>query len=534
MLERLSYELYIIFERIAKDNSKDIISSKDILIEIVNDEFGYFDYILNEYKTTKENVIKIINSIKDIEHKSNEYFLNKPLSINVLNIYNKSVQIANKDKSEYIYIEHIIYAMLDEATSISYKALNCFIYDMKKLKQEYNDVYEYEGTCDSLVNITKEVDEFDHIVSRDLEIKKIIEGLNRYKKKNVLLVGDCGVGKTELAYEVARIYKRNKEEYTFYELKIQALLSNTKYRGDLEYKLSEVIEKITKENVILFIDEIHLLLKSSDNQNDISNYLKPLLVKDICIIGATTQYEYRNYILKDKAFLRRFNKIVVKEPTITETYNILIERKNKYEKYHGITISNKNILNLIKYSNRITMQKFPDKAFDLLDLSMTKCKLKNKKEVTIKEIKEVIYEYLNIKGEKEIKKYIDLKENKVKVIYETNESIDDRLKDIKKTLKLQDEDILYINTESNLDSYNYYLGSTKGYVGYEEGGVFNNFLLKKELEVIVLKYNEITKTIKKILDSIQKGIFYDNKDNEINLINKIFVIVNNQKPQIGF
>ena len=218
----------------------------------------------------------------------------------------------------------------------------------------------------------------DPVIGRDDEIRKIIEVLARKTKNNVILLGEPGVGKTAIIEGLAqRIVKddvpfslRNK---TIYELDMGALVAGAKYRGEFEERLKAVLNKIKESDgkIILFIDEIHLIVGAgkSDGALDASNMLKPMLARgEIDCIGATTLNEYRMYIEKDRALERRFQPIMIGEPTVEDTISILRGLKDKFESHHGVKITDNAIVAAATLSNRYITNRFlPDKAIDLID-----------------------------------------------------------------------------------------------------------------------------------------------------------------------
>ena len=218
----------------------------------------------------------------------------------------------------------------------------------------------------------------DPVIGRDDEIRKIIEVLARKTKNNVILLGEPGVGKTAIIEGLAqRIVKddvpfslRNK---TIYELDMGALVAGAKYRGEFEERLKAVLNKIKESDgkIILFIDEIHLIVGAgkSDGALDASNMLKPMLARgEIDCIGATTLNEYRMYIEKDRALERRFQPIMIGEPTVEDTISILRGLKDKFDSHHGVKITDNAIVAAATLSNRYITNRFlPDKAIDLID-----------------------------------------------------------------------------------------------------------------------------------------------------------------------
>ena len=218
----------------------------------------------------------------------------------------------------------------------------------------------------------------DPVIGRDDEIRNIIMILSRKTKNNPVLIGEPGVGKTAIVEGLAqRIVKEDVpnglKNKTIYELDMGALVAGAKYRGEFEERLKAVLNKVKESdgNIIMFIDEIHLIVGAgkSDGALDASNMLKPMLARgELHCIGATTFNEYRNYIEKDAALERRFQKVLVTEPTVEDTISILRGLKERFESFHGVKITDAALVGAATLSNRYITDRFlPDKAIDLID-----------------------------------------------------------------------------------------------------------------------------------------------------------------------
>ena len=217
----------------------------------------------------------------------------------------------------------------------------------------------------------------DPVIGRDDEIRSLTRILSRKTKTNPVLIGEAGVGKTAIVEGLAqRIVKKDVpnslKDKTIWELDLGSLVAGAKYRGELEERLKAVLKEIkdSEGDIILFIDEIHMIVGSgAEGAMDISNMLKPMLARgEIHCIGATTLNEYRKYIEKDSALERRFQQVLVKEPTVLDTITILRGLKERFEVYHGVTIKDKALVAAATLSNRYITNRFlPDKAIDLVD-----------------------------------------------------------------------------------------------------------------------------------------------------------------------
>lgn len=232
----------------------------------------------------------------------------------------------------------------------------------------------------------------DKIIGMGDNVKALVHLLTKYKKRNVLLIGDAGVGKTTIVELLACLLKENREnnhivsenykdivipdilkDVVVLELNCTGLIGGTRYRGDFEEKVDCLLDFLEsyKGKVILFIDEIHNIMKLGQCQESgtmsLSESLKPVLARDnVCVIGATTKKEYGKFIRNDSAFIRRFNLVEMDEPSVMDTYKILKECKRDYENHYGVFIENDVLYRLCVYS-KFRKGHFPDKAFDMLE-----------------------------------------------------------------------------------------------------------------------------------------------------------------------
>ena len=218
----------------------------------------------------------------------------------------------------------------------------------------------------------------DPIIGRDDEVRSITRILSRKTKNNPVLIGEPGVGKTAIVEGLAqRIVKgdvpNSLKDKIIWELDMAALIAGAKYRGEFEERLKKVLDEVKKSegNIIMFIDEIHTIVGTGaiEGAMDTGNILKPMLARgEIHVIGATTLNEYRKYIEKDGALERRFQKIIVSEPSVEDTITILRGLKERFEIHHGVSIQDRALVSAATLSNRYITDRFlPDKAIDLVD-----------------------------------------------------------------------------------------------------------------------------------------------------------------------
>ena len=301
-----------------------------------------------------------------------------------------SEQIANKMQDEYISVEHLFLSTIEIKNIGIDKKL--FINALKNLRGNKKVTSENpENSYEVLEKYGKDLVELarsgkiDPIIGRDDEIRRTIQILSRRNKNNPILIGEPGVGKTAIAEGIAwRILKgdvpENLKDKTIFSLDMGALISGAKYRGEFEERLKSVIDTLEQSQgkIILFIDEVHNIVGagSSEGSMDASNLLKPMLARgEIKVIGATTLDEYRKYIEKDAALERRFQPVLVNEPSIDETISVLRGLKEKFEQFHGVRISDNAVVSAVTLSDRYISDRFlPDKAIDLIDEACAKLK----------------------------------------------------------------------------------------------------------------------------------------------------------------
>jgi ATP-dependent Clp protease ATP-binding subunit ClpA len=282
----------------------------------------------------------------------------------------------------------------------------------------------------------------DPVIGRDKEIEEIQLILARRVKSNAILIGDPGVGKTAIAEGLARkiiegTVPKFIQEHSVYSLDISAMLAGSKYRGDFEERLKAIIHALEKKgNCILFIDEAHMMngagTGSGNNANDMANMLKSSLGKGaIKVIACTTWEEYRKYFEKDRALMRRFQRVVIDEPDEATAIKIIKGLKKYYEKHHGVKITNQAVIDSVKYSMKyITDRKLPDKAIDLIDCASARFKVQDE-ENGIVDRKEILFEISKIANlsleqitNKESVNLVNLEKNLKKKIYGQDLAVD--------------------------------------------------------------------------------------------------------------
>ncbi|MGM0629049.1 MAG: ATP-dependent Clp protease ATP-binding subunit [Patescibacteria group bacterium] len=384
----------------------------------------------------------------------------------------QSSKIANDMGDEYVSTEHLFMAVVDSSTTTR-EVMSRFRVDkdsiMKVLEKvreagemEAQEPKQYRSLAKYTRNLTKLASEYklDPVIGRDDEISRVVQILSRRTKNNPILIGEAGVGKTAVAEGLAaKIAAGNAPESLkdkeIVSLDMGTLIAGTKYRGEFEERLKNIIKEIEKSEgkTVLFIDEIHTLVGAgaAEGSVDASNMLKPALARgDLRAIGATTFKEYQKHIEKDPALSRRFQPVHVQEPCIDDAVNILRGLKEKYELYHGVRITDDAIVAAVSLSSRYITDRFlPDKAVDLIDesASFLKISLENMPpilEETYSKIRklEVEREALNIEMDEGKKKGRDDKNQK------RIKEIDKEIADLKE--KIYDIDLRWKNEKETV------------------------------------------------------------------------------------
>ena len=370
----------------------------------IDQEHLLYALLIGENSLIKE-LLKKMNVSEEFERTIKKEIDNKPsmhsnarqmnqvyISRDVDEALTAAENTAEKMKDEYVSVEHIMIGLIDKANS-KLKELfrtfninkNSFLKVLSEVRgntrvttdnpEETYDALKKYGT--DLVEMARK-QKLDPVIGRDDEIRNVIRILSRKTKNNPCLIGEPGVGKTAIAEGLAlRIVRgdvpENLKDCTIFSLDMGALVAGAKYRGEFEERLKAVLQEVKKSEgkIILFIDELHTIVGAgkTDGAMDAGNLLKPMLARgELHCIGATTLNEYRQYIEKDPALERRFQHVLVDEPSVEDTISILRGLKERYEVYHGVEISDNAIIAAATLSHRYITDRFlPDKAIDLID-----------------------------------------------------------------------------------------------------------------------------------------------------------------------
>ena len=306
--------------------------------------------------------------------------------------FNAAEEQAKQMKDEYISVEHVFLGILQRPGKAAAELFKMFGITQESFMQQLSAVRgnqrvtsdNPESTYDALKKYGQDLVEMaranklDPVIGRDSEIRNVIRILSRKRKNNPVLIGEAGVGKTAIAEGLAQRIVRgdvpeNLKDRTVFSLDMGALVAGAKYRGEFEERLKSVLNEVKKSEgkIILFIDELHTIVGAgkTDGAMDAGNLLKPMLARgELHCIGATTLDEYREYIEKDPALERRFQPVMVNEPTVEDTISILRGLKERYEVFHGVKIQDPALIAAATLSDRYISDRFlPDKAIDLVD-----------------------------------------------------------------------------------------------------------------------------------------------------------------------
>ena len=453
-----------------------------------------------------------------------------------------------------------------------------------KVYDSPNTVLGKYGT--NLTQLAKD-GELNPVIGRDEELLQLVRTLSKRKKNNPLIIGESGVGKTALVNALAiKIAEGNINEHlknkAIIEVSVASLVSGTQYRGDFEDKLTQLLQE-TKDNpdVILFIDEIHTILGAGtvgDGSLDVSNILKPALANgDLSLIGATTTKEYRKYFERDVAFERRFQPILVEEPSAQDTIIILNGLKENYEEYHGVKISDEAIEDAVYLSIRyMTDRNLPDKALDVIDEACSReivpdlhvNTLTEDNIITSEDIKRIITELTGIpitEESKDLQKLKDLDYFLKSKIVGQNEAIETVSRRVKvSSIGIQNREkplgvflflgptgvgktylskllaeflfgdkdfIIRIDMSEFMESQSVsrLVGAAPGLVGYEDGGYLTDSIRNNPYSIVLI--DEIEKAHPQVMDLFlqlfDEGRLTDSKGNTVNARNCIFIMTSN-------
>ena len=613
----ISEELEIIIQnafQLAKNKKHEFLTLEHLLLELCKD-----DEILKFFETKNVKVAKIIKNLKSyIENKLENIIVEdndaRPMpSTSFERVLKRAAQhvqssgkrevktlnilvsmFSERDSFAVYFLEKENVSRLDVVSYISHgkdKVEKEFENEESGIRQDVKGNNILEKYCIDLNK--KAIDgKIDPIIGRDDEIERTIQILCRRLKNNPLFVGDPGVGKTALAEGLAKKIVERKvpkilSKAKIYSLEMSTLLAGTRYRGDFEERLNNILKEMTSnKNNILFIDEIHTVVgagATSGGSIDASNILKPALANgSLKCIGSTTYTEFRKYFEKDSALVRRFQKIDIEEPSLEDAINILRGVSPYFEKYHNIKYSDESLEQAVKLSARyINERKLPDKAIDIIDEIGAAFNLRPKKSknITKKEVEDIVAKIAKIPSrninQDDSKLLLRLKKNLKLSIFGQDRAIEELSKVIKlsrsglreegKTIGSylfvgptgvgKTEIVRVLSSVLNIKllrfdmseymerhSVSRLIGAPPGYVGFDQGGALTDAVNKNPNCIVLL--DEIEKAhpdvFNILLQIMDYGKLTDHNSRTIDFTNALLIMTSNvgardlDKNSIGF
>lgn len=378
-------------ENLAVSNKNSELMPEHIAHALISDYDSLIAQIIVKCNAQNEEILdallRKINNLPKVSNLDGNIFVSQ--QVNTIIAHAESLAKIGGDS--YLSVEHLMSAIFEKSQELN-KLFELYGLTYKKFKEELAKVKSNqkadtdtpENTYDVMkkygTDLTERAKEnkLDPVIGRDTEIRNVIRILSRKTKNNPVLIGEPGVGKTAIAEGLAiRIIRGDVPEglkdKTIFSLDMGALIAGAKYRGEFEERLKAVLNQVKNSNgqILLFIDELHTIVGAgkTDSAMDAGNILKPLLARgELHCIGATTLDEYRKYIEKDAALERRFQPVLIDEPTVEDTISILRGLKERYEVFHGVQITDAAIVSAAMLSHRYITDRFlPDKAIDLID-----------------------------------------------------------------------------------------------------------------------------------------------------------------------
>jgi ATP-dependent Clp protease ATP-binding subunit ClpB len=384
---------------LAHTKGQQALEPQHILATAIADDNSLASYLFGRVginiDTLRKQVAEAIERLPRVEGSESNIFFSRESSA----VIQRAVELTRTFSDKYASIEHIIAAMAHERSvvrdilkhmGVTEEQLIAAIKEFRKGASidSATESMEFDALGKYAINLNEGArsGRLDPVIGRDEEIRRVLQILSRRTKNNPILVGEAGVGKTAIAEGIAhRIVNgdvpENLKNKSIYSLDMGALIAGAKYKGEFEERLKAVVKEVTaaEGEVLLFIDEIHTLVGAgkSDGAMDAANILKPALARgELRTIGATTLDEYQKYFEKDKALERRFQKVMVNEPTMEDAISIMRGLKERYENHHRVRIKDEAIVASVELSHRYISDRFlPDKAIDLVDEAASRLRL---------------------------------------------------------------------------------------------------------------------------------------------------------------
>jgi ATP-dependent Clp protease ATP-binding subunit ClpB len=385
---------------IAQNYGNQVIEPEHLLASLIQESGGLADTIMKKTGGNANAIkLKVNESMESLPKVSGAGVGNQQMSQNTAKLFDTAADEAKKLQDEYVSTEHLLIALSEDKGKAGQLlrdngiSKNSVLTALKEVRgtqrvtsQNPEDTYQSLKKYGRDLNEMARIGKLDPVIGRDEEIRRVLQVLSRRTKNNPVLIGEPGVGKTAIAEGIAhRIVSGDVPETLktkrIIALDMGALVAGTQFRGQFEERMKAVVKEVTESNgeIILFIDELHLVVGAGSTQGsmDAANILKPALARgELHTVGATTLDEYRKYIEKDAALERRFQPVLVSEPSEEDTISILRGLKERYEVHHGVRITDAAIVAASQLSERYITDRFlPDKAIDLIDEAASKLRI---------------------------------------------------------------------------------------------------------------------------------------------------------------
>lgn len=445
-------------QKLAMDYGNQEINQEHLLLALLNQEDGLIPKLIQKMEIDltyfTNDITSMVQNLPKVQGSNVQCYISNDLNEALMHGEDEAKRMGD----EYVSVEHLFLSMLahpSTAMKAKFREFGItrerFLKALQSVRGNQNVTSDNpEETYDSLKKYGEDLVEkardqkLDPIIGRDEEIRNVIRILSRKTKNNPVLIGEPGVGKTAVVEGLAqRIVSGdvpdNLKDKTIFSLDMGSLIAGAKYRGEFEERLKAVLNEVKKSDgrIILFIDELHLIVGAGKTEGsmDAGNLLKPMLARgELHCIGATTLNEYREYIEKDAALERRFQRVLVDEPSVSETITILRGLRENYQTYHGVRITDNALIAAAELSHRYISDRFlPDKAIDLIDEACAQ--IKTEQESKPEEIDDLEH------------KNIQLKLDKMSLEKETDQLSKERLESVKKELAENEDRLKVLNAQ---------------------------------------------------------------------------------------
>lgn len=590
----------------ARNMNMNYVGSEHLLLSLLKIKSGIIDRVKRynqlTYKDVKKECLRFVG-IGLVQREIQGY------SRRATEILKLASFEANSLKALKVEPEHILLALLDQVESTAVKVvekIGCSAFDLKtdvikeldslhkkaeKEKQEKIEASLITKFGVDMTNMAK-LKRYDPVIGRDQEMNRVVQILGRKTKNNPCLIGEPGVGKSAIIEGIAqKIMKKDVPDYLIgkriVSINLAALLAGSKFRGEFEDRLTQLIDEVKKrKDIVLFIDEIHTLVGAgaTNGAMDAANILKPFISRDdIQLIGATTTFEYRKHIEKDTALERRLQPVKVEEPSLTLCLEMLKGLKVRYENYHNLIIDEDTLHQAVHLSSQYIHDRYlPDKALDLIDEAASRCKLDGEEVVTSEKIKEIValwtgipLEHLTVRTSDQLLRLENQLNEQVvgqplashavaKAIIRSRVGLKDQsrpmgsflflgstgvgktalAKALSKSLFGDEKQMIRLDMSEYMEKHSVskIIGSPPGYMGHEAGGQLTERVRTQPYAVIL--FDEIEKAhpdvLNILLQLLDEGHLTDAKGRQVSFKQTIVILTSNvgveniKKKKVGF